>query len=161
MDMFVNEGTIYKPHLIKEDRDPVTQEIVQRVKPEVLHRADIDKNVWKTMQEYLRFMVTNGSAQVVLMRNKAVDIAGKTGTAEVNGFDKSWHSWFVGYGPYGAAPEDTVVVCVLVEAVNPWEWWAPYASTILFQGIFANQTYDEALDTLHFRYLVKPSGRQE
>ena len=162
MAMFVNEGTVYKPHLLKEVRDPVTQEIVQRVKPEILHRiSGIDKNVWTTMQEYLRFMVTNGSAQVVLMRNKAVDIAGKTGTAEVSGFDKSWHSWFVGYGPYGAAPEDTVVVCVLVEASNIWEWWAPYASTILFQGIFANQTYDEALDALHFRYLVKPSGRQE
>ncbi|MGI5172044.1 penicillin-binding protein 2 [Treponema sp. OMZ 840] len=161
MAMFVNEGVIYKPHLLKEVRDPVSSEIIKTVRPEILHKSTINTAVWTTMKEYLRYMVTNGSAQGVLMKNKAVDIAGKTGTAEVSGFDKSWHSWFVGYGPYGAPPEDAVVVCVLVEAINPWEWWAPYASTIIFQGIFANQTYDEALDTLRFRYLVKPSGRQE
>ncbi|MCK7486187.1 MAG: hypothetical protein MZU97_12035 [Bacillus subtilis] len=28
---------------------------------------------------------------------------------------------------------------------NPWEWWAPYASNIIFQGIFAGQTYEEAV----------------
>ena len=67
----------------------------------------------------------------------------------------------VAYAPYDAPVEDQVVVSTLVEAVNPWEWWAPYASTIIFQGIFANQTYDEAIDELHFRYLTKPTGRQE
>ncbi|WP_428768195.1 penicillin-binding protein 2 [Treponema sp. HNW] len=161
MAMFVNEGTIYKPHLLKEVRDPISSEVVQSVKREVLFKSNIPETVWPVMKEYLRYMVTDGSAQGVLMKNKAVAIAGKTGTAEVSGIDKSWHSWFVGYGPYDAPPEDTVVVCVLVEAVNPWEWWAPYASTIIFQGIFANQTYDEALDALRFRYLIKPSGRQE
>ena len=161
MAMFVNEGVIYKPHLLKEVRDPVSSEVIQRVKPEILFKSKIPENVWPVMKEYLRYMVTDGTAQGVLMKNKAVAIAGKTGTAEVSGIDKSWHSWFVGYGPYDADPEDAVVVCVLVEAVNPWEWWAPYASTIIFQGIFANQTYDESLDALHFRYLIKPSGRQE
>ena len=161
MAMFVNGGTIYKPHLLKEVRDPVTSEVIQTVEREKLHQSNIPNHVWGTMREYLRYMVTNGSAQIVLSKNKTVAVAGKTGTAEVRGFDKSWHSWFVGYGPYGAKPEDTLVVCVLVEAVNPWEWWAPYASTIIFQGIFANQTYDEALDSLQFRYPVRPAGRQE
>ena len=57
------------------------------------------------------------------------------------------------YGPYDAPPEDAVVVCVLVEAANQWEWWAPYASNIIMQGIFANQTYDEAID------LIKKNSR--
>lgn len=160
MAMVVNSGTIYKPHLLKEIRDPVTNEIIEEVQPTVLHSMDIDESIWQEIREDLRYTVTDGSA-VSALRNKTVKMAGKTGTAEVSGYKDSWHSWFVAYGPYDAPPEDTIVLVVLVEAVNPWEWWAPYASNIIFQGIFANQTYDEAVDALGFRYLVKPIGRQE
>ena len=68
---------------------------------------------------------------------------------------------FVAYAPFDAPPEDAVVVCVSVEATNEWEWWAPYASNIIFQGIFAKQTYEEAIETLGFSAIKKPVGRQE
>ena len=100
-------------------------------------------------------------SQGVLFEDGSIKIAGKTGTAEVAQYKNSWHSWFVCYAPSDAPVEDTVVVCVLVEAANQWEWWAPYASNIILQGIFANQTYDEAIDSLGFRYLSRPVGRQE
>lgn len=88
-------------------------------------------------------------------------MAGKTGTAEV-GLKDRWHSWFAAFGPYGADPKDQIVVVVMVEASNPWEWWAPYASDIIFQAVFAGQTYDEAVDTLGLRYLVpRHLGRVE
>jgi len=160
MAMVTNEGKVYQPHILKEIRDPVTNEVIEEYKPTVLHSMDIDSAIWKEIKEDLRYTVSDGSAQFPL-KNKVVQFAGKTGTAEVSGYDKSWHSWFVAYGPYDAPVEEQVVVCVLVEACNPWEWWAPYASNIIFQGIFANQTYDEAIDALGFRYLVKPIGRQE
>ena len=159
MAMVTNEGKIYQPHILKEIRDPVTNEVIEEYKPTVLHSMDIDSAIWKEIKEDLRYTVSDGSAQFPL-KNKVVQFAGKTGTAEVSGYSNSWHSWFVAYGPYDAPVEEQVVVCVLVEACNPWEWWAPYASNI-FQGIFANQTYDEAIDALGFRYLVKPIGRQE
>lgn len=158
--MVTNEGVIYQPHVLKEVRNPVTNEVIQEYKPKVLHSVDIDSAVWKEIKQDLRYTVSDGSAQFPL-NNKVVQFAGKTGTAEVSGYTNSWHSWFVAYGPYDAPVEDQVVVCVLVEACNPWEWWAPYASNIIFQGIFANQTYDEAIDALGFRYLVRPVGRQE
>lgn len=160
MAMVVNSGTIYTPHLLKEIRDPVTNEIIEEVQPTVLHTMDLDESIWQEVREDLRYTITDGSA-VSALRNKTVKFAGKTGTAEVSGYKDSWHSWFVAYGPYDAPPEDTIVLVTLVEAVNPWEWWAPYASNIIFQGIFANQTYDEAVDALGLRYLVKPVGRQE
>lgn len=53
-----------------------------------------------------------------------------------------------GVWTYNAPAEDAVVVVVLVEAQNTWEWWAPYATNIIFQGIFADQTYQEALEAL-------------
>ena len=161
MAMVVNEGTIYQPHLLKEVLDPVSNEVIHTVNPEVLFSSQIENEVWKTLQEALHYTATDGSASSVLMKNKVVQIAGKTGTAEVANIKDSWHSWFVAYGPYDAPKDETIVVCVMVEATNEWEWWAPYASTIIFQGIFGNQSYDEAIDALGFRYLVKPVGRQE
>ena len=160
MAMFVNKGTIYKPHLLKQVRNPSTNEVEREVEREVLHQADFSEEVWTEMQQNLRYMVSNGSAQYPL-NNKIVKIAGKTGTAEISNYKKQWHSWFVGYAPFDAPPEDAVVVCVSVEAANTWEWWAPYASNIIFQGIFAKQTYEQAIETLGFKYLAKPVGRQE
>ncbi len=69
----------------------------------------------------MRGVITDGTAQVVIITTKAVEIAGKTGTAEV-GSDESWDSWFVAYGPVGGSQEETVVVVTLVESVNEWEW---------------------------------------
>ena len=158
--MVVNEGIIYKPHILKEIRDPATGDIISTVKPEVLHESTINNEVWKVLKEDMRYTVTDGTVQFPL-KNKVVQIAGKSGTGEVAQYKDQWHSWFVAYAPYDAPPEDAIVTAVLVEAVNVWEWWAPYATNIIMQGIFANQTYDEAIDALGFRYLARPVGRQE
>jgi penicillin-binding protein 2 len=160
MAMVVNDGKIYRPHVLKEVRDPITNESLLETEPEVLFESDVPLQTWSTLKTNLRYTITNGSAQYPL-QNRIVEIVGKTGTAEVAQYVNQWHSWFVAYAPFDAPAEDAVVVCVLVEAQNMWEWWAPYAANIIFQGIFANQTYDEALDSLGFRYLAKPAGRRE
>ena len=145
--MVTNEGVIYKPHLLKEVRDPVTNEVIRETKPEVLLKSTIDSEVWKQVKEAMRFTITDGTPQYP-MHNKIVQAAGKTGTAEVAPYKTSWHSWMVAYAPYDAPVEDQVVIATIVEACNPWEWWAPYATNIIFQGIFANQNYDEAVASL-------------
>jgi penicillin-binding protein 2 len=48
-----------------------------------------------------------------------------------------------------------------VEAVNKWEWWAPYASAIIFQGIFGGQDYEEAVRTLGLQDAIPIRGRRE
>ena len=158
--MVSNEGVIYKPHLLKEIRDPVTNEITKEIKPEILTESTIDKAVWKEIQEIMRYTVTDGTPQYP-MHNDVVQIACKTGTAEVDQYKDSWHSWLVAYAPYDAPPEDRICVVTIVEACNTWEWWAPYATNIIIQGIFANQTYEEAVKDLGFTYLTKKRGRME
>ncbi len=163
--MVSNEGVIYKPHLLKEVRDPVTGEVIDEVKRQVLTESTIDKEVWKQIQEAMRYTVTDGTPQYP-MHNKIVQIACKTGTAEVEPYssrkeNQSWHSWLVAYAPYDAPPEDRVCVATIVEACNTWEWWAPYATNIIIQGIFAHQTCAEATKELGFEYLTKSRGRQE
>lgn len=156
MAMVANSGTVYKPHLLKEVRNPVTNDIEREVKREILfHSNSIPTEVWTKVQDDLRYTITDGSGKYP-MTNKVVQIAGKTGTAEVTDVkQENWHSWLVAYAPYDGPVENRIVVAVLVEAVNEWEWWAPYATNIIFQGIFANQTFDEAVDSLGFRYLIK------
>jgi penicillin-binding protein 2 len=158
--MVANGGKIYRPHILKEIHDPVTGELISEIKPEILHESSISQEIWKQMQVNMRYTVTNGSARNTLY-NRVVAFGGKTGTGEVAQYTDRWHSWLVAYGPYDAPPEQTLVVCVLVEAVNPWEWWATYAANIILQGIFANQTYDQAVDALGFRYIATPQGRLE
>ena len=155
--MVTNSGVVYKPHLLKEVCDPVTSEVLIETK---LLKSDIDKSVWKEMQETMRYMITDGTAQYP-MNNKIVKAAGKTGTAEVAPYKTSWHSWMVCYAPYDAPVEDQVVISTIVEACNPWEWWAPYATNIILQGIFAKQTYEQAVKELGFTYLMKNRNRQE
>lgn len=158
--MVANGGVVYKPHLLKEVRDPVSNKVLKKVDSEILLKSDIPQEVWKQVQESMRYTISDGTPQYP-MHNKIVKAAGKTGTAEVAPYKTSWHSWMVAYAPYDGPKEDQVVVSCIVEACNPWEWWAPYATNIILQGIFAHQTYEEAVQALGFNYLVKNRNRQE
>ena len=150
--MIVNEGTIYTPHLLKEVRDVVTGEVVEERTPRILHKADISSHTFHELKKAMRRVVAEGSIRR-LFNNKVVEVAGKTGTGEV-GYADRWTSWFASFGPYQAQnPEDQVVVVVMIEASNEWEWWAPKASNAIYQGIFANQSYEEVVKTLDIWYL--------
>ncbi len=149
--MIANEGVIYKPHLLKEVHDPVNGQLIESAEPEVLRTSSIRKDTFKEVQSNMRYAITDGTAEVVITTD-AVKIAGKTGTGEA-GFEDSWNAWFAAYGPYDAAPEDQVVVVTMVEAGNEWEWWAVRAANIIFQGIFADQNYDEAIEALKWGWL--------
>ncbi|HHU36632.1 MAG TPA: penicillin-binding protein 2 [Treponema sp.] len=159
VSMIVNDGVIYRPHLLKEVHDSVTGAVLSVARPEPLFTSTIRPEVFSRVRDDMRNVIANGTARFP-MKNHVVKTAGKTGTAEV-GLNDRWHSWMVAYGPYDAPAEDAVVVVVMVEATNPWEWWAPYATNIIFQGIFADETYEESIDSLGFRYLVQPRGRRE
>lgn len=158
--MIVNDGVIYRPRIMSEVRDPSSGAVIRSSTPEVLSQSRIKPETFRTVRDNMRAVITEGTARYPV-NTKAVQVAGKTGTAEVGLADR-WHSWFASYGPYGAEKsEEAVVVVVMVEASNPWEWWAPYASNIIFQGIFANQTYDEAVQALGLSYMLKPTERVE
>jgi penicillin-binding protein 2 len=145
--MVVNDGLIFAPHILKEVRDPISGVIEMSATPRVLHKSNIQPEVFEQVRQDMRSVITVGTAQYPL-NIRTVEIAGKTGTAEV-GLENNWHSWFVAYAPFETDnPDEKIVVSVIVEAINEWEWWAPYCSAIIFQGIFANQTYEEAIHAL-------------
>jgi penicillin-binding protein 2 len=160
--MVVNDGKIYRPHFLKEVRHPVSGAVERSIAPEIAHESDIDPRVFERVRRDMRGVITEGTAQFPL-NIRAVQIAGKTGTGEV-GVQDRWHSWFTAYAPYETAnPDERVVVSVIVEAVNNWEWWATYASAIIFHGIFTGQTYEEAVQALGPQYYMplQRQGRRE
>ena len=158
--MVVNDGVIYTPHILKEVRDPETGAVETNVSPKVLHKSDVSPEVFALVRRDMRGVVSEGTAQYPL-NIKSVEIAGKTGTGEV-GLPDNWHSWFASFAPYRTEnPEERIVVSVIVEAVNEWEWWAPYCSAIIYQGIFANQSYEEAASTLGIQNHQPVQGYRE
>ncbi len=149
MAMIVNKGHTYVPHVLKEVRNPISGKIVKTSEPVILNRSTIRDETFQTVQDYLRSVITDGTAKSQIT-TEAVDIAGKTGTAEMGRVD-SWHAWFTAYGPYETDdPDDRVIVVTMVEGANEWDWWAIRAANIIFQGIFADQSYDEAIDALNW-----------
>jgi penicillin-binding protein 2 len=145
--LIANGGKVYRPHVLLQVRDATSGAVLERTTPELLHVSAVRRETFQTVQQAMRKVVTEGTANVVIT-TKAVEVAGKTGTGEA-GLEEQWHSWFAAYAPYQTdRPEERVVVVVMVEAVNPWEWWAPKAADVIFQGIFAKQTFEEAVETL-------------
>lgn len=164
--MIVNEGTIYTPYILKEIRDPVDGSVVYATQPEVLLSSAISRENFRQTQANLRSVLTEGTARYPINTRK-VQIAGKTGTAEVGLMDR-WHSWFVGYGPYDHETnpdygiDDVIVVSVMVEAANPWEWWAPYATNIVFHGYFGGLSFEDTIRELRLTDRVSvPTVRLE
>ncbi len=141
----VNDGRTYRPYVLKEVRDPVTGAVVDRTVPEVVRDADISQDTLRQVRAAMRGVITEGTANVVITTD-AVAAAGKTGTGQV-GLEESWTSWFVAYAPYGedVPAEDQIVVSVMVDAANEWEWWAPKAANIILHGYFMDMNFEEAV----------------
>jgi penicillin-binding protein 2 len=160
VSMVANKGIIYKPRFIKEIRDPRTGAVEKTIRPEILRQSSIDSAIFDRVRRDMRGVVSVGTARFPLNIG-AVEIAGKTGTAEV-GLQNNWHSWFSSFAPYETnKPEERVAVTVIVEAANAWEWWAPYCTAIIYQGIFAKQTYEEAVVSLGINNNRQILGRRE
>jgi peptidoglycan glycosyltransferase len=60
----------------------------------------------------MRDVVTDGTGQS--LRNHPARIAGKTGTAELDGAEP--HAWFVGFAPFGAATHRIAFAVILENA---------------------------------------------
>jgi penicillin-binding protein 2 len=144
----VNGGTAYRPHLLREVRDPITGNVLERTQPEVTRVSEISEGTLRTVRSHMRSVISEGTANVVITTN-AVEAAGKTGTGQI-GIEDSYHSWFVAYAPYGedVPVEDTIAVVVMVDAANEWEWWAPKAANLILHGYFRQLGYEDTVADL-------------
>lgn len=103
-----NGGKVMKPHILGRvlDHDGKT---VLKAEPEAAFKPDVSKGSLSVMRSALRNVVSQGTGQGAF-RGFDVNVAGKTGTAEVAGKDD--YAWFVGYAP---ANKPRYVVAVVIE----------------------------------------------
>lgn len=117
-----NGGTLYQPQVVRsiETSDGT---IVQEFPPRVRRLVKADPEHLAMVQEALTGVVNNREGTAYKERIEGVDMAGKTGTAQVSHVtprgvdpDKVWyfnrdHAWFAGYAP-ARSPEIAIVVLV-------------------------------------------------
>lgn len=94
--MLANGGVRWKPYLVEK----ITShdgKVVKEFKPTQMDKAKIKPETFKVLQEGMRLVATSGTAAGVFS-GFPVEVAGKTGTAQVTNRDD--HGLFVGYAPY-------------------------------------------------------------
>ncbi len=85
------------------------------------------------LQKAMRSVVTGGTARTA-MTGIAVDVAGKTGTAQLDSGDP--HSWFAGFAPYNSPHDQQIAFAVVVEHGG---YGAKFAAPIARQVVEAAQ----------------------
>jgi len=102
-----NGGSLWQPYLVSESRR-FGEEPQRLGAPHLLAHLAIDESSWNLLHAALVGVVRSGTGAAAQL--PGVDVAGKTGTAQVpKGKD---HAWFVAYAP---APAPQVACAVLVE----------------------------------------------
>lgn len=126
-----NGGTYFQPHFVKYLKNPATGELT----PVSFKKRElpVNKEYFKIVQKGM-YLVVNGSGTGRSIRTGAVDIAGKTGTAQnPHGQD---HSWFIAYAP---ADDPKIAICVLVENAGFGATVAaPIAQRIILKYLFGS-----------------------
>lgn len=106
MSYFANNGQTYIPHFIKETKVGDSIDIYE---PQPFLTNIISSDNLNVVRKGLRMTVTDGTAKS--LQSVAVDVAGKTGTAQFNK-NKTPHSWMAAFAPYEDAK---IVTAVIVE----------------------------------------------
>lgn len=126
-----NEGTIYKPHLMKQIKDVDGNE-VKTYDKEIIAKDMVSRDNMRIVSLGMRDCVTYGSCRY--LNSLPIEVAGKTGTAQWNQ-NKDDHAWFTSFAPY-SNPE--IVLTIMVEegvagsgigaqiAYDFYAWWAQY-----------------------------------
>ncbi|MFH1335399.1 MAG: penicillin-binding protein 2 [Candidatus Zixiibacteriota bacterium] len=102
------DGTLYRPHLLKELETPDGQ--IQLTQPEKIGRLPFSPATLRILQQAMIGVVNEPVGTGYLAHIPDITVAGKTGTAQ-NPHGEA-HAWFVGYAPAG---NPQIVVVVMIE----------------------------------------------
>jgi len=114
-----NEGTIYRPHLVKRIVDTDGKPL-REVKPEIMGRTGISPEKFRLVKQGLLAVVNEPGGTGAMARLYDVRVAGKTGTSQVvkmrdskagTPYQYRDHALFVAFAPY-EKPEIAVAVVV-------------------------------------------------
>src|SRR5699024_7267811 len=118
---------LYEPYIAEEWIDPVTNEVVEKIEPELKNRV-ISESTSSQIRKALESVVANGTGRTAYVDGYRV--GGKTGTAQKVGPDGRYmaNNHIVSF--IGFAPADDPQIVVLVAIDNP-------KNTVQFGGVVA------------------------
>ncbi|MBU0503432.1 MAG: penicillin-binding protein 2 [Candidatus Omnitrophota bacterium] len=105
MAAFANKGKLATPYLVKAVEEKDISAMQQKITNLGLKAATIEY-----VRQGLREVVSDAHGTGNILGDLPVSVAGKTGTAEVDG--KKSHAWFTGFFPY---KDPKFVICVFLE----------------------------------------------
>ena len=101
--VMATSGNVFKLTLLDKVMDP-KGEVIQEYEPEIEDVVNISSNIWDVIHDGMRRVIQTHSQ----FDGLGVEVAGKTGTAEVNIYHPN-HGMFVGYAP-ASDPEYAIAV---------------------------------------------------
>lgn len=107
-----NDGKLMEPYVLdytQNDDGTIVKEFSQESYGQLLSKEEA-----ATLQNYMRYVVTNGTATPLL--SEQYEAYGKTGTAEFGTDKNKDHSWFVGFAKNAEGKE--IAVAVVMEGVD-------------------------------------------
>lgn len=132
-----NRGTLYRPHVVGEIRH--RDGSVDTVEPEVIGTVPVSTGHLDYIEAGLRGVTATGGTAGSVFGSFALDIAGKTGTAELK--PKQPFAWFAGYNIQPLDGRQYVVVAMLEEGGGGSQTAAPIVRRV-FEGL--SPTEDES-----------------
>jgi peptidoglycan glycosyltransferase len=102
-----NDGSLMKPYLVDQVRAPDLT-VIDRTDPEQLSEP-ISADIANQLTTMMMSVVEKGSGKAAQL--PGVQVAGKTGTAQVGG-DAPDHNWFIGFAP---ADDPKIAVAVFIK----------------------------------------------
>lgn len=111
-----NGGDIPTPHVVRDIRNQ-SGRVVERIEPGPWRRA-IAPEVALELREAMRAAVETGTARGLAVRG--LELAGKTGTAQLAENGTGSHAWVIGFaGDPGASPDVAFAVLVAADPDHP------------------------------------------
>ena len=145
-----NRGVAYRPYLKKEVRSLRYGRVIEsNPGKKVLFTAPVSRRTFDLIRKAMVRVVSWGTGFAA--SSPKVQVAGKTGTAEVKG--KKDHAWFTCFAPSNATnPEDVIAVTVLVEHGGGGGAVAAPVAACIIRNHFENKTIDQTMQRIWKMY---------
>ena len=94
-----NGGTVWKPYLLQEVRDPQGNTLFMREKPEIGGKLDVEEENLDIVRKGMYLVINGAKGTAKKAGNSKITLSGKTGTAEIGPKnDRKSNTWFMGFG---------------------------------------------------------------
>ena len=127
-------GTIYKPYILDQVTDK-DGNVIKQMQPTALAPNQFNPDYMKLIQAAMRQTVTSGTAQT--LKNVAMPVSGKTGSAQFDPHDPSrTHAWFTSFAP---SDDPQIALTVLVEGAGEGGTYAVPVTKLVYDWYVTNR----------------------